>query len=224
MVTYANFPPTEYLDLSFLDFVTFNVYLHDREVFRRYLLPLQNLVGDRPLVLGEFGMDSLRHGESAQPFAQGHLTEAALAGLAGTACLRLDGRLAYRRHAITDWAFGLTHADRSPKAAYHAVREVYESRLTDLLTAPPNVSVIVCSYNGGRTLDQCLRSLAALDYPNYEVIVVDDGSTDDTQSVLARFPDVRAICQANRGLVRPETWACERRRGDRGVYGFGLFR
>src|SRR5205085_7110639 len=52
LVTYANFPPTEYLDLSFLDFVTFNVYLHDQEAFSRYLLRLQNLVGDRPLLLG----------------------------------------------------------------------------------------------------------------------------------------------------------------------------
>jgi len=52
LVTYANYPPTEYLDLSFLDFATFNVYLHDRETFRRYLYRLQNLVGDKPLVLG----------------------------------------------------------------------------------------------------------------------------------------------------------------------------
>src|SRR5262249_45830235 len=43
LVTYANFPPTEYLDLSFLDFATFNVYLHDPETFRRYMLRLQNL-------------------------------------------------------------------------------------------------------------------------------------------------------------------------------------
>src|SRR5262249_45314585 len=63
LVTFANFPPTEYLDLSFLDFATFNVYLHDREAFRRYLFRLQNLVGDRPIVLGELGMDTLRHGE-----------------------------------------------------------------------------------------------------------------------------------------------------------------
>ena len=54
------------------------------------------------------------------------------------------------------------------------------------------MSVVVCTYNGGRTLDQCLRSLGALDYPDYEVIVVDDGSTDDTPEILGRFPDVRA--------------------------------
>jgi len=60
--------------------------------------------------------------------------------------------------------------------------------------------VVVCSYNGGRTLPQCLSSLLALDYPNYEIVVVDDGSTDNTRSILADFPDIRAIHQTNRGL------------------------
>src|SRR5262249_32687244 len=84
LVTYANYPPTEYLDLSFLDFVTFNVYLHDLDTFRRYLLRLQSLVGDKPLVLGELGMDTLRHGELEQArFLAGHVREALLAGLAG---------------------------------------------------------------------------------------------------------------------------------------------
>src|SRR5258708_5263523 len=50
---YASFPSTEYLDLSFLDFVTFNVYLHDLETFRRYLFRLHHLIGDKPLILGE---------------------------------------------------------------------------------------------------------------------------------------------------------------------------
>ena len=53
-----SYPPTEYLDLPFLDFVTFNVYLHDQATFRDYVFRLQNLAGDRPLVLGELGMDT----------------------------------------------------------------------------------------------------------------------------------------------------------------------
>jgi O-antigen biosynthesis protein len=201
LVTYANYPPTEYLDLSFLDFATFNVYLHDREAFRRYLFRLQNLVGDKPLLLGEMGMDTLRHGEAEQAhFLAGHVREATLLGLAGAFVFAWTDEWHTGGYPVTDWAFGITDADRLPKASYHALGEVFEGRCADLLDETPRVSVVVCSYNGGRTLDQCLRSLLALDYPDYEVLVVDDGSTDDTRAILGRYPGVRALHQANRGL------------------------
>jgi O-antigen biosynthesis protein len=201
LVTYASFPPTEYLDLPFLDFVTFNVYLHDREAFRRYLFRLQNLAGDRPLVLGELGMDTLRHGEREQAeFLAGHVAEARLMGLAGTFVFAWTDEWFTGGHPITDWAFGVTHSDRAPKAACHALREVYEQAPAAGLSVTPKVSVVVCTYNGGRTLDQCLRSLRDVDYPDYEVIVVDDGSMDDTAEILARFPEVTAIRQPNKGL------------------------
>jgi GT2 family glycosyltransferase len=201
LVTYANFPSTEYLDLPFLDFVTFNVYLHDRETFRRYLFRLQHQVGDRPLLLGELGMDTLRHGEAEQAeFLEDHVREATLAGLAGEFVFSWTDDWFTGGHAIEDWAFGITRADRAPKASYHALREVLASPVSSLLTARPRVSVVVCTYNGGRTLEQCLRSLEALDYPDYEVIVVDDGSTDDTRAIVSRFPAVTAIHQENQGL------------------------
>ena len=202
LVTYANYPPTEYLDLSFLDFATFNVYLHDREAFRRYLLRLQNLVGDRPLVLGEIGMDTLRHGELEQAeFLQGHLGEATLAGLAGSFVFSWTDEWFTGGHSVEDWAFGVTYRDRTPKASYHALREVFgPDTPAALLPEAPRVSVVVCSYNGGRTLEACLHSMRALDYPDYEVILIDDGSTDDTRAIAARFPEVRAIHQENLGL------------------------
>jgi GT2 family glycosyltransferase len=201
LVTYANYPPTEYLDLSFLDIATFNVYLHDRETFRRYLFRLQNLVGDKPLLLGELGMDTLRHGEEEQArFLAGHTELATLMGTAGAFVFSWTDEWHTGGHPIKDWAFGITGEDRRPKASYHALREVFEQTPAELLPHKPRVSVVVCTYNGGRTLDQCLRSLAALAYPDYEVIVVDDGSTDDTPAILERFPDVRAIRQHNKGL------------------------
>lgn len=201
LVTYANYPPTEYLDLSFLDFSTFNVYLHDRETFRRYLLRLQNLVGDKPLVLGELGMDTLRHGERRQAdFLSGHLEEAVLAGLAGAFVFSWTDEWYAGSLPVKEWAFGITHEDRTPKSAFHALKELYQLTPTEMLRDQPRVSVVVCTYNGGRTLDQCLRSLKALDYSNYEVIVVDDGSTDDTREILKRHPGARTICQSNQGL------------------------
>ncbi len=201
LVTYASFPPTEYLDTSHFDFATFNVYLHDRQAFHRYLVRLQNLVGDRPLVLGELGMDTFREGELAQAnFLSGHVEEARLQGLAGLFTFSWTDDWFTGGHKIEDWAFGITREDRSPKASYHALRDKFAESLPDLLPERPRVSVVVCSYNGGRTLEQCLTSLLQLDYPDYETIVVDDGSTDNTRQILERFPSVRAIHQPNHGL------------------------
>jgi len=194
LVTYANFPPTEYLELPFLDFATFNVYLHDVGAFRRYLLRLQNIVGDRPLVLGELGMDTLRHGDEAQAaFLRSHLREAALLGLAGTFVFAWTDLWHTGGHLVEDWAFGVTRADRSAKPACGVLADLGAARPADLLAAHPRVSVVVCSYNGGRTLAQCLESLGRLAYPDYEVILVDDGSTDDTPAIAARFPDVKVV-------------------------------
>lgn len=201
LVTYAAYPPTEYLELPFLDFRTFNVYLHDRPTFRRYLLRLANLAYDRPLVLGEIGMDTIRHSEAEQAqFLSGHAREAALSGLAGTFVFSWTDDWFTQGYQIEDWAFGLTRRDRTPKPSYHALTQVFSQPPAAQLERRPRVSVVVCSYNGGRTLEQCLRSLAALAYPDYEVILVDDGSTDDTPAIGTRFPQVRTIRQPNQGL------------------------
>src|SRR5207245_1835876 len=55
-----------YLRLPFLDLVCFNVYLESQDRFEAYLARLQNIAGDRPLLMSELGLDSLRHSESAQ--------------------------------------------------------------------------------------------------------------------------------------------------------------
>ncbi|MGA2442284.1 MAG: glycoside hydrolase family 2 TIM barrel-domain containing protein, partial [Tepidisphaeraceae bacterium] len=56
LVTFANFPTTEYVNPRGVDFVCYNVYLHDENVFRNYLARLQNIAGDKPLMLGEYGI------------------------------------------------------------------------------------------------------------------------------------------------------------------------
>ena len=63
LCTFTNFPPTEFLRPQNLDFLCFNVYLHQREPFKNYLARLQMIADTLPLVLGEFGMDALREGE-----------------------------------------------------------------------------------------------------------------------------------------------------------------
>ena len=80
-------------------------------------------------------------------------------------------------------------------------------------TAGPRISVVVCSYNGEATIGRCLQALADLDYPDYEVIVVDDGSTDRTAAIAAEF-DVRLIRTENRGLSAARNTGIEAATGE----------
>jgi beta-galactosidase/beta-glucuronidase len=66
LVTYVSYPPTEYLQLGFLDFISFNVYLETRVAFDSYLARLQNIAGELPLLMAEIGIDSRTHGEEVQ--------------------------------------------------------------------------------------------------------------------------------------------------------------
>src|SRR5215218_7849709 len=66
LVSYASFPSTEYLELPGLDVVSFNVYLEDPARLAAYIARLQNLAGERPLVMSEIGLDSRRNGRDEQ--------------------------------------------------------------------------------------------------------------------------------------------------------------
>src|SRR5947209_7638075 len=64
----------------------------------------------------------------------------------------------------------------------------------------PLVSIIITSYNYGRYLRQCIDSALAQTYPNREVIVIDDGSSDDSPDVIRSYGDrVHAILKPNEG-------------------------
>src|SRR5436305_936077 len=122
------------------------------------------------------------------------------AGAAGTFVFAWTDEWFTGGHLIEDWAFGLVDRDREPKPAFHEVAARYKGPLPPALPRYPRVSVVVCSYNAERTMEACLASLEMLDYPDYEVIVVNDGSTDHTLEIAERFPYCRIISQPNKGL------------------------
>ncbi|GAB4181231.1 MAG: hypothetical protein Fur0032_22290 [Terrimicrobiaceae bacterium] len=205
LFSYASYPPTEYLLPQNSDFTTFNVYLHRQEDFERYLARLQNLADDKPLLLGEFGMDTIRHTEEEQSEMLGwHIASVVRGGLAGTIVYSWTDEWFRGGQEITDWAFGLVRRDRTPKLAYQTVRKLFSGEGSMIRRVPlpryPRVSVIVCSYNGAKTLENCLSSLKGVDYPDYEVILVDDGSKDNTQDIAVRHPWIVNIRQENKGL------------------------
>ena len=212
LVSYANFPSTEYLDVTdFVDFVSFNVYLHREPDFRRYLSRLQNIAEDKPLVLTEFGIDSMREGTDEQAALLAWMIRAGFeSGAAGTFVFSWTDDWFTGGSQIADWAFGLVDAQRRPKPAFDTVKAQYTAALPPPLDAPPKVSVVVCAYNAERTMDACLTSCRTLNYPNYEVVVVNDGSTDQTLAITQRHqavydadpagPRLILIDQPNKGL------------------------
>ena len=206
LCSYANYPSTEYLSLNFLDFLCFNVYLHHEEAFRPYLKRLQNVAEELPLVLSEFGMDTMRHGEEAvAELYDWQLKTAFELGVSGTVVFAWTDEWFTGGRLIEDWAFGVVDAARQPKKALESLARVYKSPLPMLPDNPPMISVVVCAYNAQLTMENCLTSFLQVPYPRFEVIVVDDGSKDQTGAIADRHaelrPDLfRVIHQPNMGL------------------------
>ena len=82
----------------------------------------------------------------------------------------------------------------------------------------PMVSVVICAYNAERTMRACLESLRKIDYPNFEVVIVDDGSRDRTAEIAMDFPEFRLIRQPNKGLSVARNVGMQAARGDLVAY------
>lgn len=67
----------------------------------------------------------------------------------------------------------------------------------------PKFSVVIPAYNVKDYIADCLNSVLAQSEPDFEVIVVDDGSTDDTAQIVSTFDDprIRLVCRENGGLA-----------------------
>jgi O-antigen biosynthesis protein len=153
---------------------------------RSSIICLHNLAEARPVIL-EF--------VSAPPDQDDLIAYAFGLGAAGvvaqaprhdqrTAKLLMDGSLGFKRLQSSDlMPFLALNGSCPPKPIWI-----------------PKVSVVICAYNAERTMRQCLESLRKLDYPNFEVIIVDDGSRDATAQIAAEFPEFRLIRQSNKGL------------------------
>ena len=130
-----------------------------------------------------------------------------------TTLQRLQGRMldaAVRVANLVVWIIKLALAILAGLAVLRTVLQVLLAKRHSRQPVPvsrarrarlPDVSVIVPAYNEQRGIAACVRSLAATDYPNLDIIVVDDGSTDDTAAIVAglALPNVRLLRQPNAG-------------------------
>jgi GT2 family glycosyltransferase len=217
LLTYVNYPPTEYLDLPFFDVCAFNVYLHDDDRLRAYLARLQHIAGQKPLLVAEAGADSIREGESGQAsLAAMQIRAAFREGACGAIAFAWTDDWWRGGASVQDWSFGLVDARRRPKAALSAVSSAFAAAPFDPIEQRswPRASVVVCAHNAGATIDECLESLQRLVYPDFEIIVVNDGSTDDTGARLRRHRGVQVIDLPRGGLSRARNAGLHAAAGD----------
>lgn len=82
----------------------------------------------------------------------------------------------------------------------------------------PFVSIIICTYNGSKYLAQTIESALSQDYPSFEILIVDDGSTDNTVDIVRNYQSksnkIRLILQANSGLSASRSLAFSHAQGD----------
>lgn len=79
----------------------------------------------------------------------------------------------------------------------------------------PLVSVVIPAFNAGKFIEQAVDSVLAQTYSNYEIIIVDDGSSDDTVERLRSYGDkVTVISQPNRGVSSARNAGIMRARGE----------
>ena len=217
LFAYANYPTTEYLEPANADFTAMNIYLEKRDDFARYLPRLHNIAGDRPVLLSEFGLDTRRNGMQLQSDALlWYVDESLSAGIAGITVYAWSDHWFRGGAEVYDWDFGLMDRDGMSKPGLGPLGE----RLNSIgiptdgisLAETPSFSVVVCSYNGAQRIKSCLTALLDLNYPDYEILVVDDGSTDKTSEVVCEYEAVRLIQTEHSGLSAARNrGACEAR-------------
>jgi cellulose synthase/poly-beta-1,6-N-acetylglucosamine synthase-like glycosyltransferase len=218
LVTYVNFPTTEYLQLPFLDIFCFNIYLESEDLLRRYLARLHNLADNKPVILAEIGLDSRRNGEEKQASSiDWQIHTAFTSGCAGIFVFSWTDEWHREGYDIDDWDFGLTTRSRQPKPALASTRRAYAEVPFGNMVNWPKISVVVCTYNGHNSIGECLEGLSGLEYPEYEVIIVNDGSTQETADVINYFSrkyGFKAITTDNRGLSSARNTGLEAASGE----------
>jgi glycosyltransferase involved in cell wall biosynthesis len=194
LVAIRHRPDTRALTMLEEDFIYGDVPALAPVELRDYVVSLHNLAEARPLVI-EFSQSSPGQDEAvAVAFGTG------VAGVVAPAVPTPES---------PEWMGAVTL-----KASELMPFVTLNGTCPPALPNTPMVSVVICAYNAERTMLPCLESLRKLDYPNFEVIIVDDGSRDRTAEISLDFPEFRLIRQPNKGLSVARNVGLHAARGD----------
>ena len=194
LVAIRHRPDTRALTMLEEDFIYGDVPALAPVELRDYIVSLHNLAEARPLVI-EFSQSSLGQDEA--------VAVAFGTGAAGVVAPPVP------TPASPDFTGAIMM-----KASELMPFVTLNGTCPPALPKTPMVSVVICAYNAERTMLPCLESLRKLDYPNFEVIIVDDGSRDRTAEISMDFPEFRLIRQPNKGLSVARNVGLHAARGD----------
>src|SRR5918994_1694671 len=110
----------------------------------------------------------------------------------------------YRAHKSVQ---GLLRSERERHTA--TIGEQPDSR-----ERSPLITVVIPCYNQAHFLGEAIESVLSQSYPHHEIVVGDDGSTDDTSEVASRYDGVRLVRQENRGLAGARNTGIRHSEGD----------
>jgi len=217
LFSYATYPSTEYLFPRNADFFSCNVYLEEKEKLSSYLQHLQNLAGNTPLLISEYGADSLSLGEKKQAeLLSMAITTASEKAAAGHYLFSYSDLWERGGELVADWKFGITDKSGNKKPAALAIKEQWQRKLLESYTENelPGFSIIICTHNGEQTLETCLHSLQNIEYPNFEILVIDDGSSDRSTEIAQQFPKVALHQIEHSGLSAARNYGAEQSSGE----------
>ncbi|MFQ3578360.1 MAG: glycosyltransferase, partial [Verrucomicrobiia bacterium] len=180
---YAGYPPSDSVAPNEADFCALNLYPKDREALRHFLQRAMQWAGERPFIVSEVGEDVRSQGEKAQAeMLMAISKEAERAGNAGFFWFSLTDRWWRSGRRVEGWEFGLLDHNGRPRPASALLQAS-----VDAAESSPSVTVVVCVRDGARSIEACLSALLRMTYSNLEVLVIDDGSRDETPALVESF-------------------------------------
>ena len=78
----------------------------------------------------------------------------------------------------------------------------------------PLISILIPTYNNGKYISQAIESVYAQNYDNMEIIVVDDGSADNTKEIVEQYKDIKYFYTEHKGIPFVRNLALEKSKGE----------
>ncbi len=180
LVSFSSFSQNPLKDFGFLDYFTYLMEEKELSDYRAALLRLHDLSQDRAIVIRAESLDSFIVGERKQAFYVNH--QIRMGFLSGSAGLCLDGWKDRNNENC-----GIVTAFSKEKSSFRSASIAFKESPFPPYIMYPRISVVVCAYNVEGYIEECLNGIRKIDYPHFEVIVINDGSRDATSNIISKY-------------------------------------